>query len=133
MQKTADMNVLVEKKTSNQKIESVSTAQIRVTLQKHGRALLWLICPMVILFLPVILFPHWGTFDDSLLILQSGRRLVDHPESISNLLAAGPRSGLFIWVALLWQLFPEIRLVSSLRIVFYSAVLSSCLTPPAID
>ena len=61
----------------------------------------------ILLYLPVLLHSHWGTFDDGSLIVQSSRRLIDHPESITDQLNGGLRLGIFVWVTIVWRLFPE--------------------------
>ncbi|HEY9731619.1 MAG TPA: hypothetical protein V6C89_06890 [Drouetiella sp.] len=66
-----------------------------------------LIGATVLLFSPVLLHAHWGLFDDPSLILQSSRRLMDDPSTISYILWAQMRMGIFYWVTVLWRLFPE--------------------------
>ena len=61
----------------------------------------------ILLYLPVLIHSHWGTFDDASFIVQSNRRLMDHPESIGDLLNAGLRLGIIVWVTVVWRLFPE--------------------------
>ncbi|HEY9676795.1 MAG TPA: hypothetical protein V6C76_02250 [Drouetiella sp.] len=61
----------------------------------------------MVLYLPVLLHAHWGTFDDPSLILQSSRRLMDDPTTVAYILAAQMRMGIFYWVTVLWRLFPE--------------------------
>lgn len=66
-----------------------------------------LIAVALVLFSPVLLHAHWGTFDDPSLILQSSRRLMDNPSTLTYILAAQMRMGIFYWVTVLWRLFPE--------------------------
>ncbi|CAN5170755.1 hypothetical protein BH10CYA1_BH10CYA1_38880 [soil metagenome] len=61
----------------------------------------------LLFFSPVLLHAHWGLFDDPSLILQSSRRLMDDPSTMSYILAAQLRMGIFYWVTVLWRLFPE--------------------------
>lgn len=77
------------------------------TTQRHLINIAVLIGVTLLLFLPVLLHAHWGTFDDPSLILQSCRRLIDKPETINYILAAQMRMGIFYWVTLIWRLFPE--------------------------
>lgn len=81
------------------------------TLHKPGSHLLIassLVGATLLLFLPVILQPHWGQFDDANLILACGRRLLDDPSFRSFLiLSGGTRVGLFLWTTALWPFFAD--------------------------
>ncbi|MFN8551878.1 MAG: hypothetical protein U0103_10345 [Candidatus Obscuribacterales bacterium] len=79
------------------------------TLHKPGNHSLvaaGLVASTCLLFLPVILMPHWGQFDDSSLILACGRRLLDDPTFRSFLISSGgTRVGIFLWTSALWPFF----------------------------
>ena len=66
-----------------------------------------LVTSAFVLFFPVLIHAHWGLFDDPSLILQSSRRLMDDPSTISYILAAQMRMGIYYWVTVIWRLFPE--------------------------
>lgn len=81
--------------------------QSQATMRQHLLHVTALIGVTILLFSPVLLHAHWGLFDDPSLILQSSRRLMDDPTTISYILAAQMRMGIFYWVTMLWRLFPE--------------------------
>lgn len=81
--------------------------QSQATMRMHLIYISALVGVTILLFSPVLLHAHWGLFDDPSLILQSSRRLMDDPSTISYILAAQMRMGIFYWVTVLWRLFPE--------------------------
>ncbi len=81
--------------------------QSPATMRQHLTYVAGLIGVTLLLFSPVLLHAHWGLFDDPSLILQSSRRLMDDPSTISYILAAQLRMGIYYWVTVLWRLFPE--------------------------
>lgn len=84
-----------------------SEQQSRTTMRQHTTFIAPLIGITLLFFSPVLLHAHWGLFDDPSLILQSSRRLMDDPSTLSYILAAQMRMGIFYWVTVLWRLFPE--------------------------
>ncbi|MFN8553673.1 MAG: hypothetical protein U0103_19545 [Candidatus Obscuribacterales bacterium] len=84
-----------------------SEQQSRTTMRQHTVFIAPLIGITLLFFSPVLLHAHWGLFDDPSLILQSSRRLMDDPSTLSYILAAQMRMGIFYWVTVLWRLFPE--------------------------
>jgi hypothetical protein len=84
-----------------------SEPQSHTTVRQHVLFVGLLIGVTLLFFSPVLLHAHWGLFDDPSLILQSSRRLMDNPSTISYILAAQMRMGIFYWVTVLWRLFPE--------------------------
>jgi len=78
------------------------------TTMRHHMTFVGALTGVTLLFFsPVLLHAHWGLFDDPSLILQSSRRLMDDPSTISYILSAQMRMGIFYWVTVLWRLFPE--------------------------
>ncbi len=84
-----------------------SEQQSHSTMRQHLIFVALLVVVTLLLFSPVLLHAHWGLFDDPSLILQSSRRLMDDPSTVSYILAAQMRMGIFYWVTVLWRLFPE--------------------------
>jgi hypothetical protein len=67
-----------------------------------------LIFASILLCLPVLTKPHWGTFDDANIIVQLGRRLHEDPSTLTYITTGAPkRAGYFLLLMLLWKLFPE--------------------------
>lgn len=91
-------------------VDSQTCEPLAILRMCRTRAHLWigltLAAIAVLLFLPVLLHPHWGMFDDSMLIAEGGRRFAD-VHNFDNILRYGMRVGIFAWVNILWIIFPD--------------------------
>lgn len=96
---------MISQNTSTEPIKSEQQSQ--TSMRQHILLVAPLIGVTLLFFSPVLLHAHWGLFDDPSLILQSSRRLMDDPSTISYILWAQMRMGIFYWVTVLWRLFPE--------------------------
>lgn len=76
--------------------------------QRADRILLFALTLLVLLaYLPVLIWPHWGLFDDAGLILQNCRSYWSLPEHDLSWINHIWRPGLFLYVMALWPLTPN--------------------------